>query len=89
MTRVLMSQANPTGWKLEELVAVIISDIGLKNQRVSKDASTAGAEVRRLNQEIVYSLENVLIAQKHVLRELDRVGPDQGPTGKPRIGEGS
>lgn len=89
LTKVLMSAANPTGWKLEELMEAVIADMKLKTERVSADARPTAVEVRRLNLMSIHSLENVLINQRMVLTELDRLAPDQGPAGTPRIGAGS
>lgn len=84
-----MSAENPTGWKLEDLMAAVIADLELKQGRVAADARPTAVEVRRLNNASIYSLKSVLMNQRLVLDELARLGPDQGPTGKPRIGAGS
>jgi hypothetical protein len=85
MTKILMSQANPTGHKLEVLAADLIADLKLKTDQISRKTDPISREVARLNRASIYSLETVLMNQTLVLRELAKVGPDQGPTGKPRI----
>jgi hypothetical protein len=87
---ILMSGTNPNGHKLEELLETLIAEIQAKNARVQNDPSAAAQTLLRNNADIIVRLKESTRLQEHSLRELERLhGADQGPTGKPRVGEGS
>ncbi|MCJ2051705.1 hypothetical protein [Methylobacterium sp. J-070] len=87
-TPVLMSAANPTGWKLEELLAQIAQDLRAKNDRLEGDTSSAARAVRVNNLGIIDCLALAEVRQRDSLRRLDALRPDPGPAGPPRIGAG-
>jgi hypothetical protein len=87
---ILMSGGNPNGHKLEELLETVIAEIQAKNTRVQNDPSSAAQTLLRNNADIIVRLKECRRLQEHSLQELERLhGADQGPTGKPRVGEGS
>lgn len=88
-TTVLMSADNPTGWKLEELLAQIAQDLRVKNDRLEGDASPTSKAVLINNLGIIDCLTLAEVRQRDTLRRLNLLGPDQGPGGVPRIGTGA
>ena len=90
---VLMSAANPTGWKLEDLLDALRADLLAKNDRlqhVAEDQSgVVAATVFRNNMRIMILLAQAQVLQRDSLAQLATLGPDQGPTGTPRVGAGS
>lgn len=88
-TTVLMSVDNPTGWKLEELLARIVQDLRIKNDRLEGDASPTSRAVVINNLGIIDCLALAGARQLDTLRRLDLIGPDRGPGGTPRIGAGA
>lgn len=87
--KVLMSADNPTGWKLEELLAQIIQDLRVKNDRLEGDASPTSRAIRINNLGVIDCLALAGVRQSDTLRRLDLLGPDLGPGGTPRIGAGA
>jgi|GEM_PF-1178465 len=85
-TKVLMSAGNPTGRKLEELLADIIQDLRIKNDALELNTSATSAAIRLNNLGIIDCLALAGARQADTLRRLDLLGPDQGPGGTPRIG---
>ncbi|MGU3664467.1 hypothetical protein ACLBX9_09815 [Methylobacterium sp. A49B] len=85
-TKVLMSVGNPTGWKLEALLAQIVEDLRVKNDALEGDASPTSTAIRINNLGVIDCLALAGVRQLDTLRRLDLLGPDQGPAGTPRIG---
>jgi len=88
-TKVLKSAGNPTGRKLEELLADIIQDLRIKNDALEGDASPTSSAIWINNLGIIDCLALAGVRQSDTLRRLDLLGPDQGPGGTPRIGAGA
>jgi hypothetical protein len=88
-TKVLMSAGNPTGRKLEELLAEIVQDLRVKNDALELNPSATSAAIRVNNLGIIDCLALAGVRQSDTLRRLDLLGPDQGPAGTPRIGAGA
>ena len=88
-TKVLMSASNPTGRKLEELLAEIAEDLRVKNDALEADPSPTSRAVRLNNLGIIDCLALAGVRQLDTLRRLDLIGPDRGPGGTPRIGAGA
>lgn len=88
-TKVLMSAGNPTGRKLEELLVEIAEDLRVKNDALEADPSPTSRAVRINNLGIIDCLALAGVRQLDTLRRLDLIGPDQGPSGTPRIGAGA
>ena len=89
MSKVLMSPQNPTGWKLEELLAAIRDDIEVKCSKIAWDTSPTAGRVLANNRFIMSVLGEAERAQRDSIAALAALAPDQGPTGTPRIGVGS
>lgn len=85
---ILMSADNPAGWKLEELLALIIQDLRAKNDRLEADTSPTSQAVVRNNLGIIDCLALAEVRQRDTLRRLNLLAPDPGPAGTPRIGAG-
>lgn len=94
--RVLMSVDNPNGHKLEELIGEIRFDVGEKSLALENKLAAIKGEppshrsvvmrgVLRNNQLIVALLLQIEAVQRSSLDALDVLGPDQGPTGTPRV----
>ena len=89
MKPILMSSVNPTGHKLEDLLPRLRAEISNKTDRLVGDDRPISQTLIRNNHLIMQLLAQAEAIQRESLRELDRIGPDQGPTGTPRIGVGS
>jgi hypothetical protein len=88
-TKVLMSNTNPTGWKLEELLPQICAELREKCARIEGDPNPVAQTVLAHNHDIIRMLTQATVKQRHSMEVLDTIGPDQGPLGKARIGRGS
>jgi hypothetical protein len=86
MTKVLMSKDNPKGWKLEELLDHVITDLWEKTKRIENDACEVSQIVTAHNRGILKLLAQAKNLQDESMRALDAYKPDQGPLGVPRIG---
>lgn len=84
--QVLMSRENPDGWKLEDLLSAICTELLAKTVRLWNDPSPAAIAAKAHNGQIVGLLTQAQALQRHTLDLLDAVGPDQGPRGTPRVG---
>lgn len=87
--KILMSQGNPNGHKLEDLLAQVADEITAKCNRIQGDGSAIAQDVLRNNRDIIVRLHECRRLQEHSLARLSEKGPDQGPLGKPRVGVGS
>lgn len=87
-TQVLMSAGNPTGWKLEVLLARIAEDLRIKNDALEGDGSPTSKAVQLNNAGIIDCLALAGARQTDTLRRLNLLAPDPGPAGTPRIGTG-
>lgn len=89
-TPILMSAENPEGWKLEDILAQLRHEVEQKTLKIMGDKSEAAAEVVTMNHRIMSCLSEAALCQNYNYRMLAaKVGPNEGPLGKPRIGEGS
>ena len=87
---VLMSKANPSGWKLEELLVQLAHEIEtLKTPLIAADPRPVAQMVVEHNNQIVVLLRKAAEIQAASYASLASIGPNQGPLGKPRIGVGS
>lgn len=86
---VLMTPDNPTGWKLEDLVAQLKVEILAKCDRIKDDSRPQAMRVMLNNASIIALLDKIRVIQRGSLALLDQLGPDNGPLGAPRIGKGS
>lgn len=85
---VLMSRANPDGYKLEDLAVKLREEVHHKtiNIDVDIDKSFTAQNIISNNGQIVGLLFQIESIQRQSLNLLNQIAPDQGPTGKPRIG---
>lgn len=83
---ILMSRENPTGWKLETLTEKLREEINRKSLNIASDPSFAAQTVTNNNFQIIGLLMQIEALQRQSFAVMAQVGPDQGPTGKPRIG---
>jgi hypothetical protein len=88
-TPVLMGPTNPTGWKLEDLLWQIREEVGAKSNKLLCDARPTARAVLRNNQQVMGLLQQAEALQRDSYDRLDAMAPNEGPLGKPRIGEGS
>lgn len=86
---ILMSADNPGGAKLEEHLQELIDEIEAKCARIADDQRPEARDVLRNNRDIIARLKECIAFQDHSLKRLNALGPNQGPTGTPRIGVGS
>jgi len=81
-----MGSENPNGYKLEELLEQIIFEVAEKTNKIINDPSSQAQLVVRNNQDIIKHLGAAAALQRSSFVVLDAIGPNEGPTGKPRIG---
>jgi hypothetical protein len=86
---VLMSPDNPNGWKLEDLLLQLTVEITGKNLKIENDHRSEAIVVHNNNNRIIEMLRDCYRLQTNSMETLAKIGPNQGPLGKPRIGEGS
>lgn len=84
---VLMSQENPTGWKLESLAEKLRTEINSKSLNIASDPSFEAQLVTNNNFQIIGLLMQVEALQRESMVIMSQLGPDNGPTGKARLGE--
>lgn len=85
-TPVLMSADNPSGWKLEDLLAQLQVELDAKIARIRMDVSPTATAVMTNNFGIRDHLARAEVLQRDTLRRLDALRADPGPGGPPRIG---
>lgn len=85
----LMSRANPNGYKLEELAEQLMDEVAIKNSGLIKHVidDTVAATVFENNNKIIQLLSAIKATQLESLKALATKGLDQGPLGEPRIGD--
>ena len=93
-TKILLSREYPEGYKLEELLQLVITDVEIKSEDLSMKLSNkcsltcertnAMCGVLQNNQQIVKLLRAALSYQLSSLSALNTLGPDKGPTA-PRV----
>jgi len=84
--RILMSPENPDGWKLEELLRSLQNEVYEKSAKIAGDESLLSKTVQNHNLQIIGLLAQAEGIQRQSFALLDDKGPNQGPTGVPRIG---
>lgn len=83
---VLMTAENPSGWKLEDLLDQLVVEVQDKTAKISTDERPEARTVAGNNRQIIKNLKTAARFQRHSFTVLRGLGPDQGPTGKARIG---
>ncbi|QSY98644.1 hypothetical protein J2J97_31740 (plasmid) [Rhizobium bangladeshense] len=86
---ILMSAENPTGWKLEDLLAQLRDEIVAKTNKIRDDDRPVAQLVTQNNRTILQYLTAAENLQRDSIVALAAVAPDPGPTGRPRVGIGS
>ena len=87
--KLLMSPEHPGGWKLEELIAQVMSELHVKCGKLKGDDRSIARLVLSNNQAILGLLRSAIECQLSSVKALDEFAPNQGPLGTPRIGIGS
>ncbi|WP_062564658.1 hypothetical protein [Pseudoalteromonas shioyasakiensis] len=87
-TPILMSATNPNGWTLEDIALQLASEMIDKDMNIQGDKRPQVIETSKLNKEIIDLLHDVRVKQQQTRALFAELGPDQGPTGKPRAGAG-
>ncbi|MGF1609836.1 MAG: hypothetical protein ACFCUQ_10600 [Kiloniellales bacterium] len=85
MTKFLVTEENPTGYKLEEILAVIRKDIILRATRILDDDRAQARHVLENNIKILNMLTECIHLAEDSTKTLDHAfGPHKD--GEPRIG---
>lgn len=89
MTRYLVSEENPTGLKLEEILRVLRDDIFKRCTKISPDHRPEAQQVLTNNVKILGLLSDAIEYAEESTRILDKAfGPSAASNGgPPRIGE--
>lgn len=88
MTRFLQSEENPSGFKLEELLVVLRSDVLKRSVKIANDDRPEALHVMANNMKILQLLTEAAELARDSTQVLDRsFGPSTaGEGGPPRIG---
>jgi hypothetical protein len=86
MTRFLVTQDNPTGWRLEDILTVIQDDIIRRCGKIVGDQRPEARRVLHNNMEIMTLLTRCIEHAQDSTRVLRSLGPEPGPHEPPRIG---
>jgi len=87
MPRFLVSDENPGGYKLEDLLVTIRADVIKRCSKIAHDERPEAQHVLANNMEVLQHLTKAIELAKDSTRTLDRAfGPSQAPAGPPRIG---
>ena len=85
-TPILMGSKNPNGYKLEELLEDVMFEVAQKINKIINDPSPQAQFVVQNNQAIIEHLGAACALQRSSFVILDAMRKDEGPTGRPRIG---
>ncbi|MCC3798243.1 hypothetical protein ACXHQB_23800 [Vibrio parahaemolyticus] len=83
---ILMSRENPNGWKLESLTEKLREEINRKSLNIASDQSFEAQIVTNNNFQIIGLLMQIEALQRDSMVIMSQIGPDQGPTGRARLG---
>jgi hypothetical protein len=88
MTRFLVSDENPTGYKLEDILNVIRADVLKRCNKIALDDRAEAQHVLANNMQVLQHLTDAIELARDSTRTLDKsFGPSQaGKGGPPRIG---
>jgi hypothetical protein len=86
MKQILMGSENHNGWKLEDLLAQVKLEVSQKINKIINDQSPQSQLVVRNNLAIIEHLGAAEALQRSSYIVLDAMKPNEGPSGKPRIG---
>jgi hypothetical protein len=85
-TPILMTAENPSGWKLEDLLAQLRKELLIKTEKITGDSSVISLKVQCNNLSILRHLHTAESLQRESYAVLATKAPDEGPTGQARIG---
>jgi len=88
MTRFLVSDENPSGYKLEDILTVIRADVLKRSSKVAMDDRPEAQHVVSNNMEVLQHLTRAIELAKDSTRTLDKAfGPSKATEGgAPRVG---
>ncbi|MBL8559745.1 MAG: hypothetical protein JNM47_13545 [Hyphomonadaceae bacterium] len=88
MTRFLVSDENPGGYKLEDILTVIRADVLKRSSKVALDERPEAQHVVSNNMEVLQHLTRAIELAKDSTRTLDKAfGPSKAfEGGAPRVG---
>ena len=86
MTRFLVTDDNPTGWKLEDILTVIQDDIVRRSRKIIDDHRPEARKVLHNNIEILGLLTRCIELAFGSTKVLNTLGRSRAPEGPPRIG---
>lgn len=88
MTRFLVSDENPSGYKLEDILNVIRADVLKRCNKIALDDRSEAQHVLANNMQVLQHLTDAIELARDSTRTLDKsFGPSQaGKGGPPRIG---
>lgn len=81
---ILMTRNNPDGWKLDDLLREMISDIGKKSGYIKDSDHVLKEKIVNSNNAITSMLETALELHDNIYKELDAMSPNEGAL-KPRL----
>jgi len=83
---ILMGRDNPDGYKLEELLNMLVSEVETKNTYIESDPRLEAKQVVCNNKQIIGLLQQAEALQRMSYAVLDNMSANEGPLGKYRIG---
>ena len=88
MTRFLVSDENPTGYRLEDILTVLRADVLKRCTKIALDERAEAQHVIHNNMDVLVHLTKAIELAKDSTRTLDKAfGPSRaGEGGAPRIG---
>lgn len=83
---ILMGSDNHNGWKLEDLLEQVRQEVSQKINKIINDSSPQAQLVVKNNLAIIEHLGAAEALQRSSYVVLDAIRKNEGPSGKPRIG---
>ena len=87
MTRFLVSDENPSGYKLEELLTLVRADVLKRLERIALDERPEALHVFSNNVQVLEHLTRAMELARENTRVLDKAFGHRALGGPPRIGE--
>jgi hypothetical protein len=82
---ILMSAANPNGYKLEDLLAQLYAELVDKNVNILGDTRDLSKSIQANNAKVLEHLEAARCIQIDSYFQIDNASADQLPLGKPPV----
>ena len=86
MTHFLVTDENPGGWKLEDILTTLQDDIVRRSQKIIDDHRPEARRVLHNNIEVLGLLTQCIELARSSTKVLASLGPSRGTEGPPRIG---